>query len=175
LSLFLRLPQPGGPGPCIYFPQEQGGPVMRPGTGFPFRRLLRLAGLRWRYSIPVVEYVVVYAVVVHVVVYAVVEYVVVCAVIEYVVVYVGVYVVYAVIIYVVVYAVVVAYVVVVYAVLVAVVYSKVKRLLFFTYLYIYLRGGDIYLHYKQYLLHMILCSCFIVLRMAFLALLNELS
>jgi hypothetical protein len=24
LSLFLRLPQPGGPSSCIYFPQEQG-------------------------------------------------------------------------------------------------------------------------------------------------------
>jgi hypothetical protein len=45
-----RLPQPGGPGPRIYIPQEQGGPVIPPGTGFPFRRLLRLAGLRWRYS-----------------------------------------------------------------------------------------------------------------------------
>jgi hypothetical protein len=43
LSQFLRLPQPGGPGPCIYIPQEQGGPVIPPGTGFPFRRLLRLA------------------------------------------------------------------------------------------------------------------------------------
>jgi hypothetical protein len=32
----LRLPQPGGPGPCIYIPQEQGGPVIPPGTGFPF-------------------------------------------------------------------------------------------------------------------------------------------
>jgi hypothetical protein len=52
LSQFLRLPQPGGPGPRIYIPQEQGGPVIPPGTGFPFRRLLRLAGLRWRYSIP---------------------------------------------------------------------------------------------------------------------------
>jgi hypothetical protein len=31
LSLFLRLPQPGGPGPCIYFPQEQGSPVIRSG------------------------------------------------------------------------------------------------------------------------------------------------
>jgi hypothetical protein len=31
-------------------PQEQGGPVILPGTGFPFRRLLRLARLRWRYS-----------------------------------------------------------------------------------------------------------------------------
>jgi hypothetical protein len=28
-----RLPQPGGPGPCIYIPQEQGGPVISPGTG----------------------------------------------------------------------------------------------------------------------------------------------
>jgi hypothetical protein len=45
----LRLPQPGGPGPRIYIPQEQGGPVIPPGTGFSLRRLLRLAGLRWRY------------------------------------------------------------------------------------------------------------------------------
>jgi hypothetical protein len=45
-----RLPQLGGPGPRIYIPQEKGGPVIHPGTGFPFRRLLRLAGLRWRYS-----------------------------------------------------------------------------------------------------------------------------
>jgi hypothetical protein len=34
LSLFLRLPQPGGPGPCIYIPQEQGGPVIPPGIWF---------------------------------------------------------------------------------------------------------------------------------------------
>jgi hypothetical protein len=47
-----RLPQPGGPGPRIYIPQEKDGPVTPPGTGFPFRRLLRLAGLRWRYSTP---------------------------------------------------------------------------------------------------------------------------
>jgi hypothetical protein len=40
-----RFPQPGGPGLRIYIPQEQGGPVISPGTGFPFRRLLRLAGL----------------------------------------------------------------------------------------------------------------------------------
>jgi hypothetical protein len=45
LSQLLRLPQPGGPGPRIYIPQEQGGPVIPPSTGFPFRRLLRLAGL----------------------------------------------------------------------------------------------------------------------------------
>jgi hypothetical protein len=42
----LRLSQSGGPGPRIYIPQEQGGPVITPGTGFPFHRLLRLAGQR---------------------------------------------------------------------------------------------------------------------------------
>jgi hypothetical protein len=47
-----RLSQPVGPGPHIYIPQEQGGPFIPPGTGFPFHRLLRLAGLRWRYSTP---------------------------------------------------------------------------------------------------------------------------
>jgi hypothetical protein len=45
-----RLPQPGGPGSCIYTPQEQGGPVIPPGIGFPFCRLLWLAGLHWMYS-----------------------------------------------------------------------------------------------------------------------------
>jgi hypothetical protein len=30
----------------------RGGPVIPPGTGFPFRHLLQLAGLRWRYSPP---------------------------------------------------------------------------------------------------------------------------
>jgi hypothetical protein len=30
----LRLPQPGGPGSRIYIPQEQGGPVIPPDTGF---------------------------------------------------------------------------------------------------------------------------------------------
>jgi hypothetical protein len=29
----LRLSQPGGPGPRIYIPQEQGGPVISQGTG----------------------------------------------------------------------------------------------------------------------------------------------
>jgi hypothetical protein len=48
----LRLPQPGWPSPHIYISQEQGGPVLSPGTGFPFRRLLWLTGLRWRYSNP---------------------------------------------------------------------------------------------------------------------------
>jgi hypothetical protein len=48
----LRLPQPWGPGARIYIPQEQGNPVIPPGTGFPFHRLQRLAGLRLRYSNP---------------------------------------------------------------------------------------------------------------------------
>jgi hypothetical protein len=52
LSQFLRPPQPGRPGPRIYIPQEQGGPDIPLGTGFPFRRILRLAGLWWRYSNP---------------------------------------------------------------------------------------------------------------------------
>jgi hypothetical protein len=44
----MRLPQPGGPGPRIYFPQEQVSPVMPPDTGLPFRRLLRLTGIQTR-------------------------------------------------------------------------------------------------------------------------------
>jgi hypothetical protein len=52
LAQFLRFPQPGGPGPRIYIPQKQGGPAITLGTGFPFYRLLRLAGLRWRYCNP---------------------------------------------------------------------------------------------------------------------------
>jgi hypothetical protein len=47
-----KLVRPGGPCPSIYIAQEQGGPVILPGTGFPFRHLLRLARLRWRYSNP---------------------------------------------------------------------------------------------------------------------------
>jgi hypothetical protein len=46
----LILPQPGGPGPRIYIPQETGGPVVSPGTVFPSCRLLRLSGLLWSYS-----------------------------------------------------------------------------------------------------------------------------
>jgi hypothetical protein len=30
----VRLPQPGGPDPCIYIPQKQGGPVILPGTDY---------------------------------------------------------------------------------------------------------------------------------------------
>jgi hypothetical protein len=33
LPLFLRIPQAGGPGSCIYFPQEHGSPVTLPGIG----------------------------------------------------------------------------------------------------------------------------------------------
>jgi hypothetical protein len=39
LSLRFELPQPGGPGPLVYLPTEQGGPVTPP-TGFPFHCLL---------------------------------------------------------------------------------------------------------------------------------------
>jgi hypothetical protein len=42
--------QLGGPGPRVYIPQEQGGPVIPQGTGFHFRCPSRLAGLQWRYS-----------------------------------------------------------------------------------------------------------------------------
>jgi hypothetical protein len=52
LSQFSRFLQPAGPGPRIYIPQEQGGPVIPLSTGFPYCRLLRLAGLLWRYSNP---------------------------------------------------------------------------------------------------------------------------
>jgi hypothetical protein len=45
-------PQPGGPSHCIYVPQWQGDPVMPPGTGFLFCRLLWLTGLWWKYSNP---------------------------------------------------------------------------------------------------------------------------
>jgi hypothetical protein len=48
---YSRLPQPEGPGQRIYVAQEQGCLVIPPGTGFPFRRLLRLAEL-WRHSTP---------------------------------------------------------------------------------------------------------------------------
>jgi hypothetical protein len=48
----ILLPKLAGPGPRIYIPQEQGSPVIPPGTGFHLRCLLRLAGLRWKYSNP---------------------------------------------------------------------------------------------------------------------------
>jgi hypothetical protein len=47
-----RLPQHGGPGPRIYIPQKEGGPIIPPDIGFPFRRLLQLAGLGWKYWKP---------------------------------------------------------------------------------------------------------------------------
>jgi hypothetical protein len=47
-----RLFQPGGPGSYIYIAEEQGGPVITPDTGFPFRCLLQHGRLRWRYLTP---------------------------------------------------------------------------------------------------------------------------
>jgi hypothetical protein len=44
-------PNLGGQVP-VFIPQEQGGPVILPGIGYLFRRLLRLSGLRLRYSSP---------------------------------------------------------------------------------------------------------------------------
>jgi hypothetical protein len=51
----IRLPKPGGPRRHIYIHQEQGGPIIPPSSGFPFRLLLRLAVLRWIYSNPVLQ------------------------------------------------------------------------------------------------------------------------
>jgi hypothetical protein len=39
-GLRFETPQPGGPDPLIYIPQEYGDPAILSGTGFPFRRLL---------------------------------------------------------------------------------------------------------------------------------------
>jgi hypothetical protein len=36
-----RILQAGGPGPCIYIPEEQGGPVVPPGTGLELFRVSR--------------------------------------------------------------------------------------------------------------------------------------
>jgi hypothetical protein len=44
-----RLSHSGGPGPCIYIPQVQNGPVTPQGNGSPFFHLLWPTGLRWRY------------------------------------------------------------------------------------------------------------------------------
>jgi hypothetical protein len=44
----IETPQPRGPGPHICISQEQGDPIIPQGTGFPFRHLLLVAGLRWR-------------------------------------------------------------------------------------------------------------------------------
>jgi hypothetical protein len=38
--------------PVFISPRNRVAQLSSPGTGFPFRRLLRLAGLRWRYSTP---------------------------------------------------------------------------------------------------------------------------
>jgi hypothetical protein len=49
--LRFETPPACRPGPRIYIPQEQGGPVIPLDIGFPLRHL-RLAGLQWRYSNP---------------------------------------------------------------------------------------------------------------------------
>jgi hypothetical protein len=46
---FESLPTWRARSPYLY-PQEKGDPDIALGTGFPFRRLLRLAGPRWKYS-----------------------------------------------------------------------------------------------------------------------------
>jgi hypothetical protein len=46
--LRFETPRTWRSSPRIYIPQQQGGPVIPPGTGFSFCRLLLLAGLRWR-------------------------------------------------------------------------------------------------------------------------------
>jgi hypothetical protein len=46
-----RLPQPGGPGSRIYIPPGTGW-LSYTRTGFPFRRLLRLVRLTWKYFKP---------------------------------------------------------------------------------------------------------------------------
>jgi hypothetical protein len=53
MTIFYCLSfETGESGLRIYIPQEQGSLVIPSGTGFPFRRLRRLAGLRWGYSNP---------------------------------------------------------------------------------------------------------------------------
>jgi hypothetical protein len=47
-----RLPQPGELVTRSYISQEQGCPLITPGTGFPFRPLLGLSGIWWKYSNP---------------------------------------------------------------------------------------------------------------------------
>jgi hypothetical protein len=44
--------KPGRSGLCIYVRQWKGSPIVTPGTRFPFRRLLWLAGLMWKHSNP---------------------------------------------------------------------------------------------------------------------------
>jgi hypothetical protein len=52
LSQIRDTPNLEGQVPVFISPLFRGDLVIPPGTGFPFRRLLRLAGLRWKYSNP---------------------------------------------------------------------------------------------------------------------------
>jgi hypothetical protein len=55
-TIFYRVvwdsPNLEGQVPVFICPRNRVPPVIPPGTGYPFCRLLRLAGLRWRYSNP---------------------------------------------------------------------------------------------------------------------------
>jgi hypothetical protein len=52
-TLLLSETPPGWRARLPYLcPPGTGSPVIPPGTGFPLRRLLRLVGLKWRYSNP---------------------------------------------------------------------------------------------------------------------------
>jgi hypothetical protein len=48
-SKYFRFPSLEGQVPWFIYPRDM---VAIPGTGFPFRRILRHEGLRWRYSNP---------------------------------------------------------------------------------------------------------------------------
>jgi hypothetical protein len=48
--LRFETPLTGGPVPRVYIPKEQGGLVILPGTGFPFRRFLRRVKTGGTYS-----------------------------------------------------------------------------------------------------------------------------
>jgi hypothetical protein len=52
LSQIRDSPNLEGQVPAFISPRNRVGPVIPPGTGFPFLRLLRPAGLRWKYSTP---------------------------------------------------------------------------------------------------------------------------
>jgi hypothetical protein len=52
LSQIRYSPNLEGQVPVFVYPRNRVAQLCPPDTGFPFRRVLRLAGLRWRYSTP---------------------------------------------------------------------------------------------------------------------------
>jgi hypothetical protein len=52
LSQIRNFPNLEGQVPAFISPRNRVAQLFPPGTGFPFHRLLRLAGLPWRYSTP---------------------------------------------------------------------------------------------------------------------------